>query len=61
MYFGRRYGVIEIDASKLITETIDLSSGIPGVPGMLSNWARKYQEVLVLDFIPPEAITRIIK
>lgn len=60
MRFGR-HGVIEIDASKLATGTVDFSSGIPGVRGRLSNWARAAQEVLVLDSIPPEAIIRVIK
>jgi uncharacterized protein RhaS with RHS repeats len=56
--FGQ-YGVVSIDLSKVTTEVVDVSNGFPGMPGMLSNWARKFQEVLIKDQVPPEAITRI--
>ena len=59
--FGK-YGVVEIDLSKVPSAVADVSGGIPGLPpnAMLSNWARKYQEVLVQDWIPPEAIVRFL-
>jgi hypothetical protein len=41
------------------TEVVDVSSGFPGTPGMLSNWALKFQEMLIKHYVPPKAITRI--
>jgi RHS repeat-associated protein len=55
--YGSR-GVVEIDTSKITTEIVDLSEGF-NIRGMLSNWAKKDVEVLIKDFIPAEAITRI--
>ncbi|MEJ2557797.1 MAG: hypothetical protein P8186_16525, partial [Anaerolineae bacterium] len=52
------HGVTAIDLSKVNSEIVDFSNGIPGMPGMLSNWARAAQEVLIKDYIPPEAIIR---
>jgi hypothetical protein len=49
-------GVVEIDLDKVPSEIVDISDGIPGIGGMLSNWARKDKEVLIRDFIPAEAI-----
>lgn len=51
-------GFVEIDLSRAPSTVVDLTSGIPGLPpnAMLSNWARKMQEVLVQDWIPPEAV-----
>jgi RHS repeat-associated protein len=55
--FGGKNGVVAIDLSRVTTEIVDYSNGIPGKNGtMLSNWARKFHEVLVLDYIPSEAI-----
>jgi hypothetical protein len=55
--FGEN-GVVQIDLSKVPGTVIDVSEGITGLPrnAMLSNWARKFKEVLVQDFIPPDAI-----
>jgi len=54
--FGQN-GVVEIDLSRVNSEIVDVSKGLPGMEGtMLSNWAAKFSEVLVKDFIPPEAI-----
>ena len=51
------YGVVKIDLSKVDSEIVDVSRGIPGMEGtMLSNWAAKMKEVLIKDYIPPEAI-----
>ena len=50
-------GVASIDLSKVGSQIVDYSNGIPGSPGMLSNWARKDQEILIKNYIPPEAIT----
>ena len=38
------------------SEVVDISGGFPETPGMLSNWASADQEVLILGFVPPEAI-----
>lgn len=51
-----KFGVVGIDLSKVSGEVVDVSGGFPGVPGMLSNWARLDQEVLIRDFVPPGAI-----
>ena len=51
-----KYGVVEFDLGKVGSTVIDLSDGIPGYPGMLSNWSKIDQEVLIFDFIPSAAI-----
>lgn len=51
-------GVVQIDLSKIGTSFLDLSGGI-SQGGRMSNWAIKDQEVLIKDFIPAEAITRV--
>ena len=57
--FGEN-GVVQIDLSKVTTEIVDVSDGIPGMEGtMLSNWAAKMKEVLIKDYIPPEAVTPV--
>ncbi len=54
-------GVVEINLAKVNSQIVDFSNGIPGSKGtMLSNWALKYQEVLIKNYIPPEAIVRTI-
>lgn len=54
--FGQ-HGYVKVDPSKIDPDSIvDISEGIPGMPGMLSNWAKKMREVLVKDHIPPGAI-----
>ena len=51
------YGVVEIDLSKVNSAVVDFSNGIPGIKGsQISNWAKKDKEVLIKDFIPPDAI-----
>lgn len=50
------HGMAAIDLSKVKNMTVDYSNGIPGMPGMLSNWARADSEVLILNSVPPEAI-----
>jgi RHS repeat-associated protein len=52
------HGVVEIDLSKIKTEVVDLSNGIPGTSkgSMISNWAKHDREVLIRDYIPPDAI-----
>jgi hypothetical protein len=52
-------GVVAIDLSKVTTPVMDLSGGIPGMSPnyMLSRWAAKMQEVLILDEVPASAIT----
>jgi hypothetical protein len=50
--------VVKIDLSKVKSEIADLTRGIPGKEGtMISNWAAKMKEILVKDYIPPEAIS----
>ncbi len=51
-----KFGVVGIDLSKVSSEVVDISGGFPESPGMFSNWAIKDQEVLIRDFVPPEAI-----
>ncbi len=55
-----KFGVVEIDLSKVSTEVVDLSQGIPGVRGRISNWAKRDREVLIQNYIPPEAIRRLL-
>jgi hypothetical protein len=53
---------VKIDLSQVGSEIVDLTRGIPGMPsGMLSNWARKFEEVLVLDGIPARAIIDVFR
>jgi RHS repeat-associated protein len=57
--FGK-HGYVKIDLSRVGREVVDITRGIPGMDrGMLSNWARKFEEVLVRDEIPVEAIIEI--
>ena len=50
-------GIAAIDLSQLDTAVVDFSNGIPGREGqMISNWAAKDSEVLILGHVPPEAI-----
>jgi RHS repeat-associated protein len=51
-------GVVRIDLNKVKSEVLDVSGGFPK-GGRMSNWSRRDQEVLIRDFIPPEAIERI--
>lgn len=51
-----KFGVVGIDLSKVSSEIADVSGGFPEAPGMMSNWAIKDQEVLIRDYVPPEAI-----
>lgn len=57
--FGK-YGVVEIDLSRVSSPVVDVSRGIPSLPpnSMLSNWARGAQEILIQDYVPPGAIRR---
>lgn len=48
-------GVVGIDLSKVTSELVDVSGGFPG-GGMISNWGKADQEVLIRDSVPPEAI-----
>jgi hypothetical protein len=52
-------GVVRIDLNGVSSPVLDVSGGFPGKPGMISNWAIKDQEVLIQNFVPPQAITRI--
>jgi hypothetical protein len=58
--FGQ-HGVVAIDLSKVPGTVLDVSAGIPGLAPntMLSRWAAKMQEVLILDSVPANAITVI--
>jgi RHS repeat-associated protein len=60
---GNGIAVIDLNIVRNLTPEstiVDISQGFPGKPGMLSNWARKYQEVLIWNFIPVEAISEIL-
>jgi hypothetical protein len=50
------HGVVAIDLAKVDTLIVDYSQGIPGMPGMLSNWAAKDSEVLIMDEVLTDAI-----
>jgi RHS repeat-associated protein len=54
-----KFGVVAIDLSRVRSEIVDISGGFPETPGMFSNWAARDKEVLIRDFVPPEAIRRI--
>jgi hypothetical protein len=41
------------------SQIVDVSGGFPGKPGMISNWAIKDKEVLIMNYVLPEAITPI--
>ncbi|MBX5893037.1 RHS repeat protein [Pseudomonas aeruginosa] len=53
-----QHGVVRVDLNRVGSEVLDVSGGIPR-GGRMSNWARRDQEVLIRDFIPPEAIMRV--
>jgi hypothetical protein len=44
--------------NKVKTTVSDVSQGIPN-GGRMSNWAKRDQEVLIKDHVPPEAITPV--
>ena len=51
------HGQVRIDLSKVKNQVIDVSMGPFGTGArMLNSWARNAEEVLIRDFIPPEAI-----
>ncbi len=53
-------GIVRINLGKIGSDIQDISEGIPNMDGtMLSNWAKKYEEVLIRDYIPPDAIETI--
>ena len=54
--FGKN-GYVKIDLKKVNSTKVNLTKGIPGKPGMLSNWAKKQAEVLVEKHIPQAAIS----
>lgn len=51
-------GVVQIDLNKVGSEVVDVSGGFPK-GGRMSNWARRDQEVLIKNSVPPEALRRI--
>jgi RHS repeat-associated protein len=55
--FGQ-FGVVRINLGRVGSDVVDVSGGIPGMPGnyMLSRWAQADQEVLIRGNVPPEAI-----
>ncbi|WNI31211.1 RHS repeat-associated core domain-containing protein [Streptomyces sp. ITFR-6] len=53
--YGAKHGVVAIDLSKIPGRVEDVSGGFPG-KGRIDVYARKDQEVLVYQHIPPEAI-----
>ena len=54
-------GVVAVDLTKVQTQVVDLTRGIPGLSPntMLSRWAVKQQEVLIQGHIPASALTPI--
>ena len=56
--FDSGNGIVKIDVSKLLTESIvDVSQGISGASSRVNNYAKFYEEVLIRGLIPPESIT----
>jgi RHS repeat-associated protein len=54
-------GFVQIDLTKVESEIVDISNGIPGMENTRpSNWARAFQEVLIKNYIPPDAIKIMI-
>jgi hypothetical protein len=53
-----QHGVVAIDLSRVGSDVVDASAGIPGMPSscMLSRWAANAQEVLIRGGVPREAI-----
>lgn len=59
--FDSGNGIVVIDLSKVNSVVVDFSNGIPGLEGnMISNFARIVGEKLIKDFVPPEAILKLI-
>jgi Pretoxin HINT domain len=58
-YNKDKAGIVAIDLSKVKSKTVDLSGGHPQLKGRQANYAKKDKEVLIEDFIPPEAIVII--
>ncbi|MCD4751015.1 MAG: RHS domain-containing protein, partial [Thermoanaerobaculales bacterium] len=58
---GDNAGVVGIDLSKVGSEIVDLSGGIPGQQSgtRLDNWAKAAQEVLIKDAVPAGAIRKL--
>jgi hypothetical protein len=58
--FGQN-GVVAIDLSKVGSQIVDLTGGIPGIgrSTMLSRWAANAQEVLIRGSVPAKAITPV--
>jgi hypothetical protein len=54
-------GVVAIDLSKVGSQVVDLTGGIPGIGRntMLSRWAINAQEVLIQGSVPAGAITPV--
>ena len=57
--FGQN-GVVSIDLNKVTSEVLDVSGGFAR-GGRMTNYARRDQEVLIRDFISPDAIIERIK
>jgi hypothetical protein len=53
--FGKN-GVVRIDLSKVKTEVLDISEGLPNA-GRMKHWAINAQEVLIRDRVPARAVT----
>jgi hypothetical protein len=58
--FGKN-GVVAIDLSKVTTQVVDLTQGIPGIGRntMLSRWAINAEEVVIQGHIPAGAISPV--
>ena len=53
-------GVVKVDLNKVQGTKLDFSNGT-GKKGMINNWAKKDKEVVIRRFVPPSAITPVVK
>jgi hypothetical protein len=53
--FDKGNGIVAIDLNKVDSMVVDVSGGF-GKQGMANNAAIAHQEVLILDYVNPEAI-----
>ncbi|WP_211100302.1 RHS repeat domain-containing protein, partial [Azospirillum sp. B4] len=51
-------GAVRIDLNKVGSEISDISGGFPQ-GGRMSNWSVRDQEVLIKNYIPPDAIQKV--
>src|SRR5215472_15346745 len=53
------YGIVRIDLERVTSRVVDVSGGFRKFYGRITNWAESSEEVLIEEFAPSDAITRI--